>query len=245
MNRFAFILAALASLGAFANDCTVRSDSQTHALVELYTSEGCSTCPPADHWISDLAARGDKRIVPIAFHVTYWDYIGWKDRFADSRYTDRQRDFAKAQDSEMVYTPQVIIGGRDFRRWPIKSDVEKAIEEIAASPAPASIAITSKPSGDRGIEGSASLKPGGKNVELYVALTQDGLSSKVTRGENRGETLNHNAVVRDFADIGSGDGTFRFKPAADWDLTHMSLIAFAQDTRTGRVLQAVSTPVCR
>jgi hypothetical protein len=244
MKLFAVLL-VLASMTAFANDCTVHSDSQARALVELYTSEGCSTCPPADHWISELAARGDKRVVPIAFHVTYWDYIGWKDRFADSRYTERQRDIAKSQDSEMVYTPQVVIGGRDFRRWPVRSDFEKAIEEIATSPAPASIAITSKPSGDRGIEGSASLKSTAKNVELFVALTQDGLSSKVTRGENRGETLHHNAVVRDFADIGSGDGAFRFKPQGDWDLAHMSLVAFAQDTRTGRVLQAVSTPICR
>ncbi len=244
MRLVAFIL-AFASWAAVANECTVNSDAQARVLVELYTSEGCSTCPPADHWISDLAARGDKRIVPVAFHVTYWDYIGWKDRFADSRYTERQRDIAKSQDSDMVFTPQVVIDGRDFRRWPVRADFEKAIAEIAASPAPASIAITSKPSGDRGVEGNASVKSGAKNVELYVALTQDGLSSKVTRGENRGETLHHNAVVRDFADIGSGEGSFRFKPQDDWDLAHMSLVAFAQDTKTGRVLQAVSTPICR
>jgi hypothetical protein len=245
LSRLIALVPALAPMVVLANECTVRSDPQARVLVELYTSEGCSSCPPADHWISDLAARGDKRVVPIAFHVTYWDYIGWKDRFADRRYTDRQRDIAKAQDSEMVYTPQVIVGGRDFRRWAIKSDLEKAIEEISASAAPTTIAITSKPSGDHGIEGSASLKPAGKNVELYVALTQDGLSSKVTRGENRGETLNHNAVVRDFAEIGSSDGSFHFKPASDWDLAHMSIVAFAQDTRTGRVLQAVSAPLCR
>jgi hypothetical protein len=244
MKLFACLL-ALASMSAIAADCTVRSDSQVRALVELYTSEGCSSCPPADHWLSDLAARGDKRVVPIAFHVSYWDSLGWKDRFADTRYTERQRDVADAQGASMVYTPQVMIGGQDFRRWPAKGAVEKAIEEIAASPAPASIVVTTQPSGERGVEGSASLKPGGKNVELYVALTQDGLSSKVTRGENRGETLHHNAVVRDFVQIRSAEGTFHFKPQADWDLGHMSLVAFAQDTATGRVLQAVSAPVCR
>ncbi len=243
--RFVAIILAFASWAALANECTVSSGSQARALVELYTSEGCSTCPPADHWISELAARGDARIVPVAFHVTYWDYIGWKDRFADSRYTERQRDIAKSQDSEMVFTPQVVIDGRDFRRWPVRGDFEKAIAEIAASPAPAGIEIRSKPSGERGVEGSASVKSAAKNVELYVALTQDGLSSKVTRGENRGETLHHNAVVRDFADLGAGGGTFRFKPQDDWDLAHMSLVAFAQDTKTGRVLQAVSTPICR
>lgn len=244
MKLFACLL-ALASMSAIAADCTVRSDSQARALVELYTSEGCSSCPPADRWLSDLAARGDKRLVPIAFHVSYWDSLGWKDRFADTRYTERQRNVAEAQGASMVYTPQVMIGGQDFRRWPSKGAVEKAIEEIATSPAPASIVVTTKPSGEHGVEGSASLKSGGRNVGLYVALTQDGLSSKVTRGENRGETLHHNAVVRDFAEIRSADGTFRFKPQADWDLGHMSLVAFAQDTATGRVLQAVSAPVCR
>lgn len=89
------------------------------------------------------------------------------------------------------------------------------------------------------------MKSGDRNVELYVALTQDGLSSKVTRGENRGETLHHNAVVRDFAQIGTAEGAFRFKPQADWNLDRMSLVAFAQDTRTGRVLQAVTAPICR
>jgi hypothetical protein len=244
MKLFAFAL-ALVSVTAFAAECTVQSGPQARALVELYTSEGCSTCPPADHWISELSARNDKRVVPVAFHVTYWDYIGWKDRFADSRYTERQRDIAKSQDSDMVFTPQVVVGGRDFRRWPVRGDFEKAIEEIAASPAPAAITITSKPSGEHGVEGSASVKSAGRNVQLYVALKQDGLSSKVTRGENRGETLHHNAVVRDFANLGPGEGAFRFKAQDDWDVAHMSLVAFAQDVKTGRVLQAVSTPICR
>jgi hypothetical protein len=246
MKPFALALAlALLSMNAFANDCTVRSDSQVRALVELYTSEGCSSCPPADHWLSELATRGDKRVVPIAFHVSYWDYIGWKDRFADMRYTDRQRDVAEAQGASMVYTPQVMIGGRDFRRWSSTGTFEKTIEEIANAPAAASIAVTTRPIGDGGIEGSALLKPGAKNVMLYVALTQDGLSSKVTAGENRGETLRHNAVVRDFAAIPAGDGKFHFVRKPDWDPAHMSLVAFAQDARTGRVLQAVSMPACR
>lgn len=217
--------------------------------MELYTSEGCSSCPPADRWLSELAAHGDKRIVPIAFHVSYWDYIGWKDRFADARYTERQHDIAEAQGASMVYTPQVMIGGRDFRRWTDMTAVAKAIEEIGRAPAPARITIAPKSAGDGAIEGTASLQlvAGAKpaNVKLFVALTQDGLSSKVTAGENRGESLHHNAVVRGLAAIASGDGSFRFAPKPDWDLARMSLVAFAQDSATGRVLQALSAPLCR
>jgi hypothetical protein len=215
--------------------------------VELYTSEGCSSCPPADRWLSDLAARGDKRVVPLAFHVSYWDYIGWQDRFADSRYTERQRALASAQGSSMVYTPQVMIGGQDFRRWSSPGAVDRALDEIANAPSAARIVIASKAAGDSGIEGNASLQLANKprNVALFVALTQDGLSSKVTAGENRGETLHHHAVVRDLQMIPAADGAFRFVRKPDWDPQHMSLVAFAQDTATGRVLQAVSAPICR
>jgi hypothetical protein len=249
MNRLAFIVAVTISFMATsaAADCNVQSDSQVRALVELYTSEGCSSCPPADRWLSQLATRGDKRVVPLAFHVSYWDYIGWKDRFADARYTERQRDLAQAQGASMVYTPQVMIGGQDFRSWSSTGAVDRALDEIAKTQANARITIASKPASDTGIDGNASLQSNTKsrNVALFVALTQDGLSSKVTGGENRGENLRHHAVVRDLAIIATGGGAFHFSRKPDWDTAHMSIVAFAQDTATGRVLQAMSVPACR
>jgi hypothetical protein len=241
------ILTMVFAATAGAADCTVHSDAQSRALVELYTSEGCSSCPPADRWLSELATRGDKRVVPLAFHVSYWDYIGWKDRFADARYTERQREVAQAQGASMVYTPQVMIGGQDFRRWSSPGAVDRAIDEIAKSPSQARIAIASRPVGEAGIDGNASLQSTAKSrgVVLFVALTQDGLSSKVTAGENRGENLRHHAVVRDLAIVAASDGAFHFAPRPDWDLAHMSLVAFAQDSATGHILQALSTPLCR
>ena len=241
LPRIVASLLMIASAGAPGAECTVHSGPQARALVELYTSEGCSSCPPADRWLSTLAASGDRRVVPIAFHVSYWDYIGWKDRFADARYTERQRDMAAVQGASMVYTPQVMIGGRDFRRWPVPGAAERAIDEIARSPSPAAITVSMKPVGDSFLEASASVSGAGA---LFVAITQDGLSSKVTAGENRGENLHHNAVVRDFAAIASG-ATLRFARKADWDLDRMSLVAFVQDPRTGRVVQALSAPLCR
>ncbi len=249
MNKFTIVLAmTLASQASWvAADCTVQSDSQARALVELYTSEGCSSCPPADHWLSELATRGDKRVVPLAFHVSYWDYIGWKDRFAEIRYGERQRNVAQAQGGSMVYTPQVMIGGQDFPRWSSAGAVDRTIAEIASAPAPASISIMSKSMDAAGVDGSASLQSTAKlrNVALFVALTQDGLTSKVTAGENRGENLRHDAVVRDLALIDSGSGAFHLTRKPDWDPALMSIVAFAQDTTTGRILQAMSAPVCR
>jgi len=149
----------------------------------------------------------------------------------------------------MVYTPQVMIGGRDFRLWSSDSAVKEAIESIARTAAPATIALTAKPATAQGIEGTGAIEwPAGARpagAVLYVALTQDGLASHVTAGENKGEDLRHHAVIRDYAELGPRDGHFRFAARPDWDLANMSIVAFAQDPRSGRVLQALSAPVCR
>src|SRR5215470_7661570 len=102
---------------AEAADCHVASGPGTAALVELYTSEGCSSCPPADRWLSAFTAHPDPRVVPIAFHVTYWDRLGWKDRFDDPRYTQRQETEGRISGARFVYTPQVVVSGRDFPDW--------------------------------------------------------------------------------------------------------------------------------
>src|SRR5215471_11070793 len=113
---------ALAAIGpARAADpaCSASSGPHTTALVELYTSEGCDTCPPADHWLSSLFSRGftPAQVVPFALHVDYWDYIGWKDPYGRAEFSARQRKLAAMRRPTIVYTPQVLLQGRDFRRW--------------------------------------------------------------------------------------------------------------------------------
>ena len=95
--------------------CSAESGAARHTLVELFTSEGCSSCPPADRWLSGLAERDD--LVALAFHVDYWDRLGWTDRFATPRHTQRQHERAAQARSGYVYTPQVLVNGRDFRQW--------------------------------------------------------------------------------------------------------------------------------
>jgi hypothetical protein len=249
---------ALAATESLAAECTVRSGPQTATLVELYTSEGCSSCPPADRWLSSFAQRpGTQGVVPIAFHVSYWDYIGWKDVFADERYTVRQRALAKATGARMVYTPQVMLDGRDFRGWDDARAVSKAIAASNGMMSRVQIDVAWKPPSEAGASGTASatLRPGVKadDLALFVAITQNGLSSRVTAGENRGEKLAHSFVARDLAVIrvsGAASspllrGAFAFKPRADWKLENMSLVAFVQNLKTGEVLQALSAPVCR
>jgi hypothetical protein len=249
MHRLSLALVLLASMPlahAASLGCSARSGSHVTPLVELYTSEGCSSCPPADRWLSSLvpeAAAG--RVVPVAFHVNYWDYIGWKDPFASPRGTQRQREVQGMAGTRYVYTPQVLVGGRDFREWR-SGAFGAAVEAIRRERAAASIELSVK--ADAGhVEATsltASTGTGGGDPVVLIALTQNGLSSRVTAGENRGERLAHDFVVRDFAaHRGLGSATSTFRPAAGWNLAHMSVAAFVQDRKTGRVLQSVSCPL--
>ena len=249
--KILFLLAAMISAAASAADCTVRSGPGTNALVELYTSEGCSSCPPAEKWLSRFAGKPQPGVVPIAFHVHYWDYIGWKDIYADPRHTERQQAFALATGARSVYTPQVIVAGDDLRAWSSERAFDEALRATHARKAAAAIEIAPRRDADGTIEGRVSATiaaaPSGPLV-LVVALTQDGVISRPNAGENKGESLAENFVVRDVVEFrGAGPiaGTFRFAPKANWSVERMSVVAFVRDPRSGRVLQALSAPLCR
>src|SRR5438046_904748 len=135
----------LVTTAAAAAECTRNTGANTVALVELFTSEGCSSCPPADRWISGFVTHPQvERFVPLAFHVNYWDDLGWKDRFADQRYTERQRALAKAAGANMVYTPQVTLQGRDAADWRSESKFASRIEAINKSQSRAALKLQAK-----------------------------------------------------------------------------------------------------
>lgn len=244
-------MTALAS--ATANECKFVSGPATAVLLELYTSEGCSSCPPADRWLSRFAGgRTDARVVPIAFHVQYWDYIGWKDSFGDARFAQRQRAVAAAVSARFVYTPQVIVAGRDAPDWSSEAQFARAVETANRRKARATLAIDPRIAADGTISGTvdallAEGVPAGPRVLTVVAM-QSGLSSRVTAGENRGELLRHDFVARNAAETlvpgRKAQLVFAFKPQSGWDARHMSVAAFLQDTNTGEVLQAMAAAPC-
>ena len=257
--RYLFPLLIIATIAA-ADDCTYKSGAHTVALVELYTSEGCSSCPPADRWISGFVNHPRiERFVPLAFHVNYWDDLGWKDRFADQRYTERQRALAKVAGAKSVYTPQVTLQGRDARNWRDEPAFAAQVEAINKKAHRANLELRPTAGADGNIRAmvTANIVPplNPDDLVLFVVLTQDGLSSKVTAGENDGETLRHNFVVRDLAvrpeitagglDSRSRMGAFTFKSKPDYDVSKMRVAAFMQDVKTGEVIQAISGPVCK
>jgi len=247
------LAATLAAVPARALQCKATSGTERHALVELYTSEGCSSCPPAERWLSRLGSgRTDPRVVPVEFHVDYWDRDGWKDPFSDARYTRRQEQFQKASGARFVYTPQVVVSGRDVPDWRGVS-VPFSVLHGRTGDAKAKIAVDATVADDASIHGAvdATVVSGtpAKNLTLVVLAVQNGLASRVTAGENRGERLTHDFVARDMASLvlaqPSGHLDFAFRPGARWVAPRMSVAAFVQDAKTGEVLQAVTTGPCR
>jgi hypothetical protein len=243
------------ALPAEAVQCVAQSGEGTTALVELYTSEGCSSCPPADRWLSGLGTRGyaPGRVVPLSLHVDYWDYIGWKDGFAKGEFSNRQRKLSQQQRLAFVYTPQVMLQGKDFRAW--GSDAfNQAVDRINAQPAKARLGleIESLDKNAIGVKVRADLDDNGpaKDAALYLAAYENKLTSEVTAGENRGERLQHDYVVLEWVGpieftSGSSLTERRALPLLPKAIPgHSGVAAFIQNRRTSEVLQALMLPAC-
>ena len=188
------IVAGVATAGA--QTLYLESPGPRVSLLELYTSEGCSSCPPADRWISKL--RDDPRlwreVIPIAFHVDYWDYIGWKDRFASPVYGNRQRDYARNRHVSTVYTPGFVLAGKEWRSW-----FTRPVLSVENSVAAGKLELTVD-----GQQARASFTPSAPisgDLEMHVAILGFGLSSVVRAGENGGRTLEHDFVVLGYRNL--------------------------------------------
>jgi hypothetical protein len=236
-----------------AAECSASSGVQTIALLELYTSEGCSSCPPADRWLGKLVMQGfaPDRVIPLALHVDYWDSLGWKDSFAKLGFAHRQREMAGLNRSSFVYTPQVMLNGRDYRGWGSAGRFASDIAAINRNPARANIKLTINQLSTGSIEVSATvqaLKQG--TPVLYVALYENDLTTAVKAGENSGASLHHDYVVREWLGPYSIDDKttslwqqkLALKP--DWKVKDMGAVAFVQNRASGEVLQAVALRLC-
>lgn len=233
-------------------DCRARSPDHATALIELYTSEGCDSCPPADRWLSSLSNRNlGNRAVALALHVDYWDRLGWKDRFASAGFSQRQRDESSRSGGDFVYTPQVLLQGRDFSQWRAGTGFEQAIAAINARPARAVLDLIVQPRDKTAdIDLSARVTDPRERADavISVALVQSGLESDVKAGENAGKRLRHDHVVRQWRQAvildASGAGTGKVSLALPADPGPMSIVVVAENKRTGDVLQALELPLC-
>lgn len=218
---------------ALAGVCEARSPATRTPVLELYTSEGCSSCPPADRWLSTLkpaAARG--LAVVQAFHVGYWDYIGWVDRFAVPAHTTRQRQVAAFNGQRGIYTPQLVRNGRDWR------DYAAALGSREAAGA----AIHVQQRAADAFVAQITPADGTGAWAAYWTVTEHGHSSKVQAGENAGELLQHDFVVRQYVPVGDSRGpatlTLRTLAADAKHPRQINLVVF--DPRSGHTLQGLS-----
>lgn len=227
-------------------ECRGASGDVRLPVVELYTAEGCNECPAADRWLSALAAKPQDRPALLALHVDYWDEIGWPDRFAAPLHGKRQEARVMLSGKRVVYTPQVMIGEHTHVDWRDRAQVADRLRDVRATAPPLDLAVVVERRDDalqvaftgelRGVA-AAHVQP-----LVWFALYQDGLTSRVKAGENKGLTLRHDRVVR------SLQGPFQWEglrlagnarvslPAEEGPL---GVVVFAESSLTGAGLQAV------
>lgn len=177
-------------------------------VVELFTSEGCSSCPPADELltkVSEQAKATNQNVIPLAFHVDYWNNRGWKDPYSKFQFTTRQENYSRILAEKQVYTPQAVINGKISFTGSKEVVMNEQIQSALKIPADAEVELKIDSTGNDTLYVSYSISKSGSgvNYSLRFALTEDGLTSKIGSGENAGKTLEHNNVVRLFTSVDS------------------------------------------
>jgi len=224
----------------------------TSVIVELFTSEGCSSCPPADTLMQSLLESqpiAGAEVIALGQHVDYWDQLGWKDRFSSAALTDRQRVYGRVLSLDSIYTPQVIVDGRSEAVGSDAAAIRRAITHAVALPH-ASVSIAIEPSAaDRiAVSVSATNLPTlsrRDHADIVVAIVENGLRSQVRAGENSGRTLTHAAVVRTLAAIGEATSAHAgartdLTLSPSWQRDQVRIVAFVQERASRHVLGAAT-----
>ena len=247
-----FVCAVLAALAVVPG--SPRATSSTPVLVELFTSEGCSDCPPADVLLQKLidAPPAGAEVIGLGQHVDYWDRLGWKDRFSSAALTDRQRVYADRFHNESIYTPQMVVDGRAEFVGSDAASARNAIERaVAASHGVVRIGFDAAPPNHVGVSVAVqNLAPdAGDRADVLLAVTEDKLRSDVTRGENHGRTLTHAAVVRYLATAGEAVNGAALRGdiplSTDWRRENLKIVAFVQARRGRAILASAAAPLPR
>ena len=244
MALYAGMVAMLLSLAGQAEQ-QIESGEYKASVVELYTSEGCSSCPPADNFLSQLGnTQESELIIPLAFHVDYWDYIGWKDPYARNDYTRRQRVIARVNNQASIYTPEFVVDGAEARgsrtitdkvsagyRSRAEADIRLKVSAIDAGKLTARVSIDTVS------------YAGEDTPEVYLAVFENSLSSRIEAGENRGKQLAHDFVVRHLsAPQATGSGQqhdFALQLDSSWNVAKLGVTVVVKLRNSGRTLQAV------
>jgi hypothetical protein len=213
----------------------------TPVVVELFTSQGCSSCPPADALIHDIARdpalRG--RVIPLAFHVDYWDQLGWRDPFSSAEWSKRQVRYTRAMRLSSAYTPQAVIGGTRELVGSNRSALSAALEGASNAKPAGNVALTVRRDGNTLVATIHATVPA--SDDLFLAVTEDDVTTNIPHGENAGRTLTNDAIVRRLIRLAPSQTTVTIPVDATWQ--NLSAAAFVQDRRTLAIGAAVATHV--
>lgn len=243
LTKFSGLLALLAplSMNAQTNITVLKSGPKQTVLLELYTSEGCSSCPPAEKWLSGLKKSPGlwKDFVPVAFHVDYWDRLGWRDPWSDREFSDRQLSYAESWHSENVYTPAFVLNGREWRNGMTSKDGPSSSAMnggllTASSRELDKWKVTFQPANTNSI-----------GYEVHAALLASGVASDVKAGENRGRRLEHDFAAAGFVTVpmrradGMWQGQFVLSRPSNFPANHAAIAVWITERENLRVVQAV------
>jgi hypothetical protein len=247
--------AAGAARGRGAAPEPLKAGGHGPVVVELFTSQGCSSCPPADRLLSRL--KRDSRlaggVIPLAFHVDYWNHLGWSDPFSSSRWSQRQLDYAHVFHSNRIYTPQLVVNGRTECVGSEEAEVMRRIRDALAADPPGVVDLAvpeaAATAGAKVTVTARLLRPvAGPGPDVWVALTESGLTTPVGAGENARATLHDDQVVRVLVKAFSAGGEARSAEVTlpidgKWNRAALDVVAFLQDPRSLTIYGAASRPL--
>jgi hypothetical protein len=245
--RLAFLLFTVVSLFG--------QDRRPVAVVELFTSEACSSCPPADEMLDRLEQQGvsDVRVIALEEHIDYWNNTGWVDRFSSPLFHARQNDYGQFFHTDSIYTPQMVVNGNaEF----VADHFSHAVAQIKKAAVSSQYGLRLQPQRTRDaavwdltvyVKNNRQGKP--EPSDVYLAISETNLNTNVQRGENSGHTLRHGPVVRSFGVIGNLEARpfnevglkSTLKIPADWNLDHLNAVVFVQEHRSRQITAAAST----
>jgi hypothetical protein len=227
-----------------AHEASPAPEAAGPVVIELFTSQGCSSCPPADRLLTRLAGdpRLRDRVIPLSFHVDYWNYIGWTDPFSSKRWSERQQGYARAFRSNRIYTPQLVVSGRTGLNGSDEAGARKRIAEALAAELAGRVTLAVDPPGPA--QDRLKIKVGAKlsravegPLDLWVAVYETGLTTKVGAGENASATLHNDYVVRRLEKaltLAGSAGSAELVLGLDkrWKQENLGVAAFLQDPKT-------------
>lgn len=226
------LIALTVSFGLVDKNEDETTDENDFAVVELFTSQGCSSCPAADRLLSEFIAKKDDKVFGLSFHVSYWNYLGWKDPYSKEEFTERQRQYARTFNNSNIYTPQMVVNGTKEFVGSNRVAAEKAMEQAFASSNKHNISLNIVQENNK-LDISYTLDGSLSEQLVNFAVVEKDREDLVSRGENRNRTLHHDNVVRLFKTLPADKaGIVTMSLPGDLNLDKSAVIAYVQHKRT-------------